>query len=123
MKIPVNKPVQTDSRGFIQNLLFHPVQSIALIRSRKGTVRSNHYHKKNGHFLYVIRGEMKYYERDLNDETGAKSTIITVKKGEMIWTAPNKVHKTVFTKNTLLLSLTLNTSQADQEMDTIREEF
>ena len=34
----------TDDRGYIQSLVNFPMKNISLISSKKGSVRSNHYH-------------------------------------------------------------------------------
>ena len=55
-----------DERGKIQPLIDIDFKSCVLITSKKGTVRANHYHKKDWHFIYVIKGEFEYYFRKTN---------------------------------------------------------
>lgn len=112
-----------DERGVIQNILNLPINAVAIITSVKGSVRSNHYHRVNDHYLYVMSGKVEYYERDLNEDgSGIKPVIFS--KGEMFYTPPNKVHKTVFLEDTVLLSLgkEIKTHEA-HEADLVREEF
>ena len=111
-----------DERGVIQNLLFTDVKTVSLIVSKKGTERSNHYHKTDWHYLYVLQGEMEYYERELSEQFLGKP--IVVKAGQMVFTPPNVVHKTVFTKDTTLLSCAKNVRSYElHEADTVREKF
>lgn len=110
-----------DERGFIQNLVFTDMQSAAIISSKKGSVRSEHFHKTGFHYLYVISGEMQYFERPLNGMFPEQDLI--VKAGGMVYTGPEIVHKTVFLQDTVLLSLTSNHSQSEQELDTVKEKF
>lgn len=111
-----------DERGFIQNLLFTNVQSIAIIKSKAGTVRSNHYHLTDWHYLYVVSGEMEYYERELGDNFTATHTV--VKAGGMVFTPPMKVHKTVFTKDTVLVSCAKNVRSYEiHNKDMVKQEF
>src|SRR5258705_11799945 len=56
-----------DSRGVIQTLVDGGVQSVQVITSKATTVRANHYHKTDSHFMYVIKGVMKYFHRPAGD--------------------------------------------------------
>lgn len=110
-----------DDRGEIINLLFTPINSVAIITSKAGTVRSNHYHKSDFHYLYVLSGKMEYYERDLEE---INHKMVAVGPGEMVFTPPNKVHKTVFLEDTVLLSCAKNIrDHQHHEEDVIRLEF
>ena len=40
-------PPHTDNRGAIQSIVNFPMKNISLISSKKGAVRSNHYHLTN----------------------------------------------------------------------------
>jgi hypothetical protein len=42
-----------DKRGIILNLRNGLFGSCALIKSKKNSVRANHYHKKDWHYCYV----------------------------------------------------------------------
>lgn len=112
-----------DARGVIQNLLDKSVNAIAIITSKAGSVRSNHMHLKNDHYLYIVSGEMEYYERD-PEEDGSIIQPIVFTTGEMIYTPPGKVHKTVFLKDTVMLSFGKERRTHDlHEEDLIRIEF
>jgi quercetin dioxygenase-like cupin family protein len=118
--VPLDPPFE-DARGAIQNILLSPVTSAAIITSKAGSVRSNHYHKTDWHYLYVISGSMEYYERPVD---GANAEPIIVKAGQMVFTPPMHVHKTVFLEDTVLLSLAKNIRDHEHhEEDVIREEF
>ena len=120
--IQLEKPF-TDDRGVIQNILNSPINAVALITSKAGSVRSNHWHKENDHYLYIVSGSVEYYERDLNED-GNKIKPVIFKAGEMFYTPPLKVHKVVFLTDTVMLSLGKNikTHEAHEE-DLVREEF
>ena len=55
-----------DKRGKITNILESPVTSIVIITSKKGAIRANHYHKRDSHWSYIIKGKMEYYEERKN---------------------------------------------------------
>jgi quercetin dioxygenase-like cupin family protein len=110
-----------DDRGVIQNLLHTPINSVAIITSKAGTERSNHWHKTDFHYLYVMDGEMEYWERNI-DGSNVKSRIF--KAGQMFFTPPKKVHKVKFIKDTTLLSFSRNVRDHEHhEEDVVREKF
>lgn len=112
-----------DARGRIQNLLLTTVRNIALVTSKKGTVRSNHYHKEDWHYLYVISGSFNYYERDV-ESSGEDIEPILVKAGEMVFTPPMKVHRTDFLEDTVMLSMGKNPQDHNHhEEDVVRTSF
>lgn len=110
-----------DAAGEIINILFDDrISHIAVISSRKGTTRSNHWHKTSSHTLYVLSGLMRYSERKLD---GSDSKTLLVKRGQSVFTGPNLVHKTEFLENTVLISCTDNKSQEKHAADVVKEEF
>ena len=106
--------------NLIKNILWAPVNHIAILKSEKGSIRSNHWHKKGWHYLYVVSGSLRYYERDLD---GKNSKCILVKEGELVFTGPHKVHKVEFLEDTVLLNITPNKNQKEHEEDIVKEEF
>jgi len=117
------EPPFIDNRGTIQNILNIPINSVALITSNAGAIRSNHWHKENDHYLYIISGSVEYYERDLNED-GRNIKPLIFKSGDIFYTPPLKVHKVIFLEHTIMLSLGKNikTHQAHED-DLVREEF
>jgi len=95
----------TDERGTIQNILNKTFNHTAIITSKKGCVRSNHYHKQNSHYIYLISGEIEYWERDINNDN---KEMIVCKAGDMIFSPPNKVHKTIFLSDTTIITFAAN---------------
>ncbi len=100
-----------DNRGFIQTLVNFPMKNLALISSKKGTVRSNHYHVTDWHYMYVLSGAFDYYYRPTG--SSEKPEKITIKAGEMVFTPPMEDHATVFLEDTQLLAMSRN--PRDQE--------
>ena len=68
-----------DDRGFIQSLVNFPMKNLSLISSKKGSVRSNHYHLTDWHYMYVLSGSFDYYYRPIN--SGKKLQCIRVVSG------------------------------------------
>lgn len=101
----------TDSRGSIQPLVNFPMKNLSLISSKKGSVRSNHYHQTDWHYMYVLSGSFDYYFRPTgSDEEPQK---VRVKAGEMVFTPPMEDHATVFLEDCDLLAMSRN--PRDQE--------
>jgi|TARA_B100000795_G_C22688366_1_gene394608 quercetin dioxygenase-like cupin family protein len=100
-----------DDRGEIQSLVNFPMKNISLISSKKGVVRSNHYHLTDWHYMYVLSGSFNYYYRPTNSDDELQS--IKVKAGELIFTPPMEDHATVFLEDCKLLAMSRN--PRDQE--------
>jgi quercetin dioxygenase-like cupin family protein len=114
--IPLGNPF-VDERGAIQNILNRNISAVAIINSLKDTTRSNHWHKTDWHYLYVISGKMLYWERSL-DFTYNRQFLVST--GEMVFTRPGLVHRTDFLEDTTLLSLG---NYTDHDADTVKELF
>ena len=113
------EPPHTDQRGYIQSLVNFPMKNLSLITSRKNTVRSNHYHLTDWHYMYVLKGAFDYYYRPTGSQDEPK--VIRVKAGEMVFTPPMEDHATVFLEDTELLAMSRNPrDQATYEADTRR---
>ena len=111
----------TDDRGTIQNIINAPFNHVAMITSKTGTVRSNHYHLTNSHYIYVLSGLMEYWERDLD---GSNKEMILCKPGDMILSEPNKVHKTVFLEDTTIITFAAGYRGPEfDKNDTVHMEF
>ena len=100
-----------DVRGKIQSLVNFPMKNISLISSKKGVVRSNHYHLTDWHYMYVLSGSFDYYYRPTGSDDELKC--VRVKAGELIFTPPMEDHATVFLEDCGLLAMSRN--PRDQE--------
>lgn len=109
------------SENGIGNIIFDKgINHVAIITSKLGDVRSNHYHKVGWHYLYIVSGGMIYEERDLD---GSNKETAWLSAGQCVYTPPNRVHRTTFTEPTVMISITPNKSQKAQEKDTVKEQF
>ncbi len=104
-------PAHVDARGSIQSLVNFPMKNLSLITSQKGSVRSNHYHLTDWHYMYVLSGSFDYYYRPTG--TNEEPKVIRVKAGEMVFTPPMEDHATVFLEDCQLLAISRN--PRDQE--------
>ena len=110
-----------DNRGYIQNILNISFNHCAMITSKAGSIRSNHYHLTNSHYIFVVSGEMEYWERNLD---GSDNKMILCKPNDLIFTGSNLIHKTVFTQDSVIMTFAANYRgpEFDQE-DTVHMEF
>lgn len=104
-------PPHVDARGAIQSLVNFPMKNLSLITSKKGTVRSNHYHVTDWHYMYVLAGSFDYYYRPTG--SGKEPSVVRINAGEMVFTPPMEDHATVFLEDTQLLAMSRN--PRDQE--------
>ena len=108
-----------DKRGWLKKILDGNFSSCIEIYSKKGSIRANHYHKKDTHFIYVINGEILYFYKDR--KKGAKTRIKLMKKNDLFFTPSMQEHMTYFTKNTHFLAFsTRKRTKFDYEKDLIK---
>ena len=107
-----------DERGAIQSLVNVPMKNLSLISSKKGSVRSNHYHVTDWHYMYVLKGSFDYYYR----RTGSDETprVIRVTAGEMVFTPPMEDHATVFLEDTEMIVVSRNPRDQDSYESDVR---
>ena len=52
-----------NQNGVIKNILFQQFSSVAIIDSKAGSVRANHYHLTDWHYAYILEGSIDYFWR------------------------------------------------------------
>ncbi len=124
VKSPVTtiKPFFSDSRGEMSHLLEgdEKFSSAVLITCKKGSIRANHWHKKDTHYSYMLEGSMEYTYKPVGADDSKKKTIL-VKKGDMVCTPPNTVHAMKFLEKSVFIALTTEARDHKQyEKDTVR---
>lgn len=109
-----------DPRGSIISLINnHKSSNVSIITSYSKTFRSNHLHKKDWHFMYVLEGIMEYFFQKKK-----KIFFIKLKKGDLVFTPPKELHATYFPVKTKLLVVSKNKrDRKTYEKDTIRKKF
>ena len=108
-----------DKRGWLKKILDGNFSSCIEIYSKKDSVRANHYHKKDTHFIYVINGEILYFYKDRKRR--AKTRFKLMKKNDLFFTPAMQEHMAYFTKNTHFLAFsTRKRTKFDYEKDLIK---
>lgn len=108
-----------DERGGILSIVDEPIQNVSIITCNPGSIRSNHYHHRDFHFMYVLEGEIDYFYKDV--DTG-ELKYLKVREGDNIFTPDNELHATYFpVKTRLIVSSKFPRDQETYEKDTVRE--
>ena len=111
----------SDGRGEIVSIVDETIQNVSIITCNPGSIRSNHYHHRDFHFMYVLEGEIDYFYKDI--DTG-EVKYLKVRAGDNIFTPDNEVHTTYFPVLTkLIVSSKYPRDQATYEADTVRVDF
>ena len=124
MKLIKNtRPEFVDERGGITRLLDDgttAIMSVLLITSKAGSIRGNHYHKKDSHYCYMVSGKMEYTEQAVSTESPEKESAI-VEAGDLIYSAPMVIHAMRFLEDSVFLAVaTESRHQEAYEEDTVR---
>ena len=107
-----------DPRGEILSIVDETVQNVSIITCNPDTIRSNHYHFEDFHFMYVVEGQIDYFFCDVGSED---LKYMRVTQGRTIFTPPNEIHATYFpVKTTLIVSSKNPRDQETYEKDTQR---
>ena len=109
----------SDSRGSILSIVDEKVTNVSIITCLPKTIRSNHSHKKDWHYMYVLEGAMEYFFVSKN-----KTFFMKINKGENVFTPPKELHATYFPVKTVLLVSSKNPrDKKTYEQDTVREKL
>lgn len=116
-----SKARDNDSRGEILSIVDDKISNVSIITCYSNTIRSNHYHIKDFHYMHVLDGEIDYFFKEVDSK---KINYLKIKKGENIFTPPNEIHATYFPVQTTLIVSSLNPRDSDTyEKDTVRVDF
>ena len=108
-----------DSRGSILSIVDEKVNNVSIITCLPKSIRSNHWHKKDWHYMYVLEGLMEYFYVSKN-----KIFFMKINKGENVFTPPKELHATYFPVKTLSLVSSKNPrDKKTYEQDTVREKL
>jgi quercetin dioxygenase-like cupin family protein len=110
-----------DVRGNILSIVDTPVMNVSIITCNAGAIRSNHYHRRDFHFMYVLEGQIDYFYKERDTE---KVGYFKVVEGDNIFTPDNEIHATYFpVKTRLIVTSKLPRDQESYERDTVRVHF
>ncbi|MFH1827145.1 MAG: cupin domain-containing protein [bacterium] len=126
IKVKHLKPEFKDYRGFITRIINEPkigIQAILLITQKKGTIRANHYHKKDSHWVYCLSGKFRYYEKNPKKKQSKIQSVI-IKPGDIVYSKPGIAHAMKALEDTIFLAITTEKrQQKSYEEDLVRIEI
>lgn len=95
--------------------------TVSVLECTAGTVRANHYHREDRHWLYVVRGEVEYYERPIGASEVPEPQ--RFREGEMFYTPPMVEHALKFPRDTIIVSMSdRSRTHEEHEADVVRLE-
>ena len=100
------KIISKDKRGIFLDIFNSDFKNISIITSKKNSIRSNHYHLKDSHYIYILKGKMEYYYAKLSNKK--KIYKKKVKEGDIVFTLPLEIHATKFLLNTTILVVSMH---------------
>ncbi len=100
------KPEFADERGAISNVLEEPINHVAIITSKKGAIRANHYHPEQIQYVYLISGKFESVSKDLRKGDDAEVETITIEAGDLVTTPPMIAHAMRFLEDSVMLNMT-----------------
>lgn len=107
-----------DARGSILNLIDGEIGDVALITSKKDSIRANHYHENDWHFCYLISGKIQY---TWADDLKGSPKVIVMEAGQMVFTPKMTPHKLDFLTDSIFISMSKKSRlEANYEKDTFR---
>lgn len=111
-------PAFRDARGDISNVFEGRIEHIALITSKKGSVRANHYHKEDLQYIYLVSGAYDSISCDIRHPE--KKQVLKVRPGDIVETPPMTAHAQKFTEDSVFLALsTRQREEGKYESDTV----
>lgn len=115
-----------DDRGVILRIVDQDkfaIRAVLRITSKAGSIRSNHYHKNDYHYIYIESGKCEYSEKPVHDPK-AKVETVTLNPGDLVLSNPGIIHAVKFLEDTILYAFTTEKrAQNYYEEDTERIEI
>lgn len=116
------RPEFTDERGDITKIIDDGktvLKSVLIITSKKGSIRANHYHKKDTHYVYLLSGKMEYTEQPVSGPNKKESVI--VEAGDLVYTPAGVAHAMRFLEDSVFVAISTEWRSRDAyESDLVR---
>ncbi len=107
-----------DNRGEIYNLFEGQLSHVAMITSKRGSVRANHYHKLDHQYIYLVSGAYETHSVDVRNPS--KRQVLNVRQGDIVDTPPMIAHVQKFTEDSVFLAFSTRLREEGKyEDDTI----
>ncbi len=101
-----------DQRGKISNIIDEPLHHIAIITSKAGSIRANHYHPKQVQYIYLISGKYESYSKGLEESDDQIQTLI-IEPNDFVETPPMIAHAMKFLEDSVMLNITTGARESE----------
>jgi quercetin dioxygenase-like cupin family protein len=113
------KPVHTDERGSISDILNAKINHIGIITTEKGAIRANHYHKNSIQYCYVLSGKFEVLVAKPDKKADVERIVLG--PGELIKISPGIIHRFRAIEKSDIIEITSESREgARYEDDVIR---
>ncbi len=111
-----------DKRGTIADIFYDEIiKHVAIIQSKKGEIRGNHYHKDAQQHMLMTKGSLEYWYKHLGSDEPAKYVI--AREYDLVTTPPNEIHALrILEENEFIVFSEGKRGGKDYESDTFRVE-
>ncbi len=89
--VPEPLELHKDERGEIVDVFYkETIEHVAVISSKKGNLRGDHYHKQTTQHCLITKGTLEYWYKHVNSNKPVECIIL--REGDTITTPPNEIH-------------------------------
>jgi dTDP-4-dehydrorhamnose 3,5-epimerase-like enzyme len=112
--------IHEDDRGSIVDIFYKSeIEHAAVIKSKKDSIRGNHYHLFTTQHMLITKGSLEYWYKPLDSKE--KSKVLLMKEGDFVTTPPSEVHALKILEDNEFIVFTEGVRGGkDYEEDTIR---
>lgn len=112
--------IHSDDRGSIADIFYNEnIQHVSIIKSRKGALRGDHYHKHTVQWMLITKGSLEYWHKPLGSNEPAKCELLQV--GDLRESPPDEIHALrVVEDNEFVVFTQGKRGGKDYESDTFR---
>ena len=80
-QIPHPLQLNVDFRGSICDIFYHTkINHVAIIKSKKNSIRGNHFHKKTTQHILILKGQLEYWYRNYNKKNQYQRLLLLMKE-------------------------------------------
>lgn len=116
----INLQVHTDERGTIADVFFGTnINHVAIIISRAGAIRGNHYHLETIQSILITKGTLEYWYASLDNPSSPE--MVVAKVGDVVTSGNSEIHTMRMLEDTEFITFTQGKrGGSDYESDTFR---
>tara|TARA_Y100000590_G_scaffold456462_1_gene607129 strand:- start:30 stop:449 length:420 start_codon:yes stop_codon:yes gene_type:complete len=109
-----------DKRGSITDIFYKKnIRHVAIIKSKSGVKRGDHFHKKTTQWMLITKGALEYWYKKKNSKNKPKKVIL--RTGDLVETPPYEMHALkIIKKNEFIVFTIGKRGGKDYESDTYR---